>query len=462
MRAAPITVAVTAILSGAATLAVAVLPQLSLVYDWPNAHLELETAGSLIALLASVLVFGRLRRRTRLNELMLACGLAALALADLFFVTVPPLSDQVPQDPTGWAALVGRSLGTVLFALAALVPRRPLQRRGLVLAAGAAGIPAALVLTALCVRSFGGGLPPGLAIPAKLPPGFAGRPDLRVAPALLALQLGLVVLYGLAAMGFLRRSRRLGDEFFVWLAIAAVLAATAQLNYFLYPSLRSSLFYTGDVFRALSYALLLIGSMREISSSWHALSAVAALEERRRIARDLHDGLAQELAYLSRNLDSLNGAADREQLGRLRRAVARAQLESRRAVTTLAALQQTVEITVAQAAREIAEQYHVELELNLAPGILLPSARVEALIRIACEAVTNAARHSGADRVSLSLERDGQRVRMRVSDNGCGFDTAAAVSGFGLISMRERAQSVGGEIRVRAAPGRGSDVELAL
>ena len=67
--------------------------------------------------------------------------------------------------------------------------------------------------------------------------------------------------------------------------------------------------HTGDILRLCFYATLLAGSMREIFSwDWSALSNAAVAEERRRIARDLHDGLAQELAYLSRNLDSVGEA----------------------------------------------------------------------------------------------------------------------------------------------------------
>jgi signal transduction histidine kinase len=82
-------------------------------------------------------------------------------------------------------------------------------------------------------------------------------------------------------------------------------------------------------------------------------------------------------------------------------------------------------------------------------------------VRIACEAVTNAARHSGSSRVRLTVERDGSRVRLWVSDKGCGFDTAAQ-GGFGLVSMRERAHSVGGQVCISSAPGRGSEVEVTL
>jgi signal transduction histidine kinase len=460
VRGAGAVVLVTAVISGIATLAIALLPQLHFAYWQPPLHVALETTASLIALLAGFLVFGRLRRESRLNELVLACALAVLALLNLFFLTVPALAELVPDDLMVWVMFAGYLLGALLFALAAFVPRRRLRRPGLMLAGGAAAVAAA-VLVAVVVSEFAERLPQAAA--ATLTPDLPEEPDLHAQSAVLALQLFMTLLYGLAAVGFLRRSRRLGDEFLSWLAIAAVLAVFSHINYLLYPHPYSQWVHTGDAFRLCFYSVLLAGSMREIWSYWHALSQAAALEERQRIARDLHDGVAQELAYLARNLDALDGETGGETLERLRRAVERAQLESRRAVKTLAARGgQAVEVALANAAGEVAERFHVGLELDLVPGVRLSAARAEALVRIACEAVTNAARHSGASRVSLNLERDGSRVRLRVSDSGRGFDTTVPRGGFGLISMRERARSVGGELRISSAPGRGSEVEAAL
>jgi signal transduction histidine kinase len=452
-------VVATAAGSGAVTIAVALFPQLHFAYRGPALHVALETAASLIALLAAFLVFGRLRRRTRLNELMLACALAVLALSNLFFAMVPALAARPSQALTIWAALAGRSLGALLFAAAAVVPRIQLVRSRPVLEVGAAGVTAAVALIAVLAWVFAGRLPQALA--AALPPHSAARPDLEAHPALLALQLVMALLYGLAAVGFLNRSVRLGDEFFGWLAIAAVLAAASHANYFLYPSQYSQWVYTGDGFRLLFYVVLLAGSAREIWSYWRVLSQAAVLEERSRIARDLHDGLAQELAYLARNLAALDGEG--AALGRLRRAVERAQFESRRAINALAAPPgETVAAALERAVGEVAERLPVQLELDLAPDIRLRAARTEALVRIACEAVTNAARHSGAGQVRIRLDRAGPRVRLRVSDRGCGFDTTVQARGFGLISMRERARSAGGELRIASAPGQGSEVEVAL
>jgi signal transduction histidine kinase len=121
-----------------------------------------------------------------------------------------------------------------------------------------------------------------------------------------------------------------------------------------------------------------------------------------------------------------------------------------------------LEVALAQAVTEVAERYHVELDLDLTCDIRLSPPRREAFVRIACEAVTNAARHSGTDRVNLRLERDGPGVRLWVSDQGHGFDTADPGGGFGLASMRQRAHLVGAELVVSSVPGHGSQVEVAL
>src|SRR5208282_3064782 len=122
----------------------------------------------------------------------------------------------------------------------------------------------------------------------------------------------------------------------------------------------------------------------------------------------------------------------------------------------------SVNAALAQAVGEIAARDHIKLELDLVPDIRLSPARVDALVRIACEAVSNAARHSGASRVNLSLQHQGRSVRLRVSDDGSGFDTVAQADGFGLGSMRDRALSVGGDLRISSVPGRGTEVEVKL
>jgi signal transduction histidine kinase len=451
-------VAVTAIVLVAVTAALALAPQSHLGYPQEAVDLALDTAASVIGLLAYFLVFGRLRHRTRLNEVVLACALAVLALSNLFLCTVPVIAGWEPDDLTVWVAPVAISFGALLFVLAAFLPDRQLRPSGQLLVVSAGAVTTALLLAMILVPAFARSLPPREV--ASLAPGSAARADPHLAQ--FGPQLAGAVLYGVAVAGFLRYFRLTRDEFFGWLAVAAMLAAASQVNYLLSDMNPQSL-YGGDAFRCLFYAVLLLGSMREIWWYWHALSKAAVLEERQRIARELHDGVAQELAYMAHNLESLDGGADEDGLDRLRRAVERARVESRRVISAaMAPSSQAFEVALAEAVTEVAERYHVKLDLDLTSGIRLSAQRREAFVRIACEAVTNAARHSDADRVDLRLERDGSGMRLWVSDEGRGFDTADPGGGFGLTSMRERAHSVGAELVVSSVPGLGSRVEVTL
>lgn len=447
--------------SAAITVAAALLPGLDLASRAPMPRAALDEVPPLIALVAAYVACGRLLRRGGLTELTLVCSLGALALSELAFVCVPVLSERFWPDLSVWAALAGSALGAVLFALAAFVSRRKLRRGGLALAASGAAVAGALLLIAVLASAFAARLPKvPVAAPAQ---GRLVGPDLHADAVLSAVEVGVAATYGLAAVGFLRRSERFRDEFFGWLGIAAILAAAAHANYALHPALYAQFVSIGDVFLVCFYAVLLAASAREIWSHWRALSEAAVLAERRRIARDLHDGPAQDLAYLLRNLNSLNVVIDKDTKAHLRRAAERAEHEVRLAIDAFAAAySQSVNVAVAQAVGEVAERDHIKLELDIVPGIRLPAARADALVRIAREAVGNAARHSGAARVSLSLQREGSRVRMRVSDDGAGFDPAAPAAGFGLTSMCERASSVGGDLKISSAPGRGTQVEATL
>ena len=444
-----------------ATVAIVLLLQVHFSYQRAVLHVVLETGASLIGVLAAFLLFGRLRRRAQLNELVLVCALAVLVLSNLFGLTELVVTGSTLHKLAVCASLGGRWVGGSLFTVAAFAPQRQSRRPG-PLTAGIAGFATMVMLAAVTAAILIWRVSPEFSVGRRV---FAAHRELHGHSLLLALDLAAAVLYAMAAVGFLRCCRRHGDEFFGWLAGASVIASALHIQYFfsLYPSLDPQWASTGDALRFCFFAVLLAGCMREIWSYWQTVSAVAVAQERRRLARELHDGLAQELAYLARNLDSLHQENGGDRLGRLLRAAERAQIESRRAISTLATpTGQAVDVALARSVSEIADRFHVGLELDLAGNVHLRPARAEALVRIACEAVANAARHSGASRVSVRLRRAGPRVRLQVSDTGCGFDTTVAAGGFGLISMHERARSAGGELRVSAVPGAGSQVEAIL
>ncbi|MGH3061197.1 MAG: sensor histidine kinase [Gaiellaceae bacterium] len=458
---APIVTA--AVVSGAATAAVILVPALRFAYRQPEVHVALETAAALIGLLAAYLVFGRFRRSGQLADFVLCYSLCVLAASNLFFAVVPALLDSGADRFGTWARLCSQLLGTALFALAAVTPRR----RGLRLSrmqtiAAAISLPAVLLGVSIFVSLFDSWLPRGVALVPT--PEASGRPRLVGDVSLLAAQLAGMALYCIAVYGFGRKARSSGDELMKWLAVAAVFGAFARLNYFLYPSLYTAWVYSGDFFRLAFYVAILVAVAREISSYWETVSHTAVLEERRRIARELHDGLAQELAFIGRNVRRLDGGDPA--VGRVTASAARALSESRRAIAALTKpLDDPLEVALAEAARETAEREGTKLDLVLTPEIELDYRRRDALIRIACEAIANAARHGGAELVRVEL-LDGRRVRLRVIDGGSGFDRAAATSrdggGFGLISMRERAHAVGASFEVQSRPGSGTRVEVVL
>jgi signal transduction histidine kinase len=351
---------VVAAVAGAITLAAAMFPPLEFVHQVLALHVAFQTAGALIGLLAGFLIAGRFLRRARLNELALVCSLGVLALSELAFGTVTVGPGSGSRDLTVWAGLGGHAIGALLFAAAVFLPDRRVGRKGLAIC-GAAGLVALtpLVIAAVAV-SFAPRLPgvtvasTGLALPAGTDPGANA--------VLLRSELGLTMVYGLAAAGFLRHAERAHDEFSGWLAVAAILAGASHLNFFLYPTMYSQLVSLGDVFRLSSYAVLLAGSAREISSYWQALPQAAAQEERRRIASDLHDGLTKELGYLLTNLGSLDGAVSTATGADLLRAAERAQVAARLAISRLACNPgERVNVTISSAGNGSSRQHWLRI-----------------------------------------------------------------------------------------------------
>jgi signal transduction histidine kinase len=279
-----------------------------------------------------------------------------------------------------------------------------------------------------------------------------------------AFQLGLALLYILAALGFTRRDRLTNDELSGWLAIACILSGASHINYFFHPAALSNWVYTGDVFRLGFYLALLIGAAREISSYWRSVIVAASLEERRRLARDVHDGLAQEISFIARNVRLLREqGADPQVVDRIFRGVDRAQQESRRVIGALAARpNEPLDQALAQAVQEAAQRYGASVDMELASGISLSPREKEAVIRIASEAVANAAQHSGAEVLRIYLERADAGLRLGVEDDGFGFDEGQPRRGFGLVTMKDRAEALGGKLHIDSRRGSGTRVELEL
>jgi signal transduction histidine kinase len=454
---------VIAVAAGSITLLVALVPAVQFAYRDRPLHIAIETTATLIALLVAFLVAGRFGRSRSASDLVLLTALAILATANLAFGAVPAtFQESGPGNAPTWAAVFSHVLGAGVLAAAASVPARRLPRpvHTAALALGTALFALATIGVGTAV--FASHLPAGVDYPPTHPTGS----QLSANAVLLAFQLVTMVAYAVAAVGFARRTLRTGDELMMWLALGTTLSVFARLNYFLYPSLYSSWVYVGDAFRLLFYLLLLAGAAREIVGYWRGLAEAAALEERRRIARDLHDGLAQELAFIKRRASTLADREPSSMSAQVAAAADRALFEARRAIAALSRpLDEQLHELLGPALEATAARLSASVSLSMEPDIVVEPATQEALLRIATEAVSNAARHSGAQSISVELRRD-PRVRLRIADDGVGFDPNGVkhtlAGGFGLVSMRERAVALGADLTIASAPGAGTTVEVVL
>lgn len=451
-------VAIAAALGAAVTL-VSLLPLTSVAYRSATLHVAFETTATLIALLGGVLLMGRFLRAPARPELLLAGSLLLLGLTNLLFSVVPWVADAEPGSFDTWAPIAGRLLGAAGLALGAVLRPTPVRRPRRAALQALGTVLAALLVIGLGAAALAPHLPVG--IDPDLPPDPAG-PDLVGEPSVLATQIVGLVLYAIAAVGFARRAEDTRDELMSWFAAAATVAAFARLNYFLFPSLYSEWVYAGDFLRIAFYALILAGAMREIVAYQHALAEVAVHRERRRIARDLHDGLAQDLVFIGAQARRLP-ANDEALATPIAAAAARALAESRHAIATLArSVDAPLDSSISQAAEEVAARDGVRLRLELEPGLHAPDAVHDALMRIAREAVSNAIRHGAARCVTVRLSgADG--LEMTVDDDGVGLPNGALGGrGFGLVSMSERAEALGGSVEIAPHPHRGVRVVVRL
>ena len=126
-------------------------------------------------------------------------------------------------------------------------------------------------------------------------------------------------------------------------------------------------------------------------------------------------------------------------------------------------MDEPLEIALRHAALDVGDRVGARLHFDLDLRIQVPPAWRVALMRIAREAVANAARHGHARTVTLEL-RNADGIWLRIADDGDGFDLSAPRSSqsFGLTSMRERTESLGGRFTISSSPGSGATVEVLL
>lgn len=202
----------------------------------------------------------------------------------------------------------------------------------------------------------------------------------------------------------------------------------------------------------------------------------AIIEERRRIAREIHDGVAQSLSYLnlktkqvSDSVSSQNIVQAITELGEIREVVQDTYEDIRESIDQLSTEIRSLPIITALGnyIREFSHNNSIQVKFDVPKAFtrLSPVAELQ-LLRITQEALTNVRRHALASEVKVKLENTDQSVEMAIRDNGQGFnllDLEKAPPGYhGLNIIKERAEGLGGTVNISTSPGEGTEIRISL
>jgi len=246
----------------------------------------------------------------------------------------------------------------------------------------------------------------------------------------------------LTARGFTRRLRRVAETSKAW--------GKGDFNQTIQDASPDEL---GQLARELN------GMSQQLLELMQARQQLATLDERNRLARDLHDSVKQQVFAIRMNLAAIQGLWESDPEKARIRLEAALQLTGQ-AQQELTGLIQALrpsaleEKGLAQTLREMLKEYETlrgiqtEIQINCP---VAPSRLVEqAFFRITQEALSNAARHSGASNIRLVLESDASSVTLRIGDDGHGFNLQVPAAGMGLRSMRERVAALGGSLSLES------------
>lgn len=398
-----------------------------------------ETATALVGLSVTALFTVRLRRTRSRRDLGLLLAFALLTASAALWAAIPHALELDQGGVAGWASGACHVAAALCIVAALTAGPRPVSRLALPTAiAFAVALELAAVAGSMLVA-------PGVAPPTEV---------------LAVVRMGLAATFALLAFDAARRADRGGTVLDRGLALASGLAACAYLYSGAHASLALAGVGMGDLLRLAAFTVMLQAAVRDLAAHWSALAGEAVADERRRLARDLHDGMAQELAAVLRCVQA-TAPAD----GRAREAAERALHDARAAIGTLRdagdpqPTGDSLASAITRAVQDAARRTGAEVTLTIAPGLRASPEDREELPRIVGQAVDNAALHGRAGRIVVDL-CDDHGLRVTVRDDGCGFSGSSAAGHYGLRGMTERATRAGRALRVRSTPGSGTTVEV--
>jgi signal transduction histidine kinase len=412
----------------------------------PELRLVLQTIAAFAAGIIAVLAGVRYAVEGRRLDLLLCTGFLVASVSTTAFSILPALNGHPIHRPEAWASTLGRVFSWVFIAAAPFVRGRSGPR------ALANTIIAALIVL------FAGWL--GLRSAAPTLPALDPQADTPF--ALTSALAALALLNLLALVGFGKRFYERREDLDRWLALGATLMLFASLHYIFTPILATSSVSRGDFLRLLAYGLLLVGAWRAIS---FAVFGRAVAEERARVAREIHDGLAQYLFAVSTHATMLEqGAPPEPTIAKLKEAATAAQQEARYAILALstAAGNATLDAALRRYIEFVTADGELDVELEIDPAVrLAPDEQIE-VFRIVQEGLANVRKHANARHAEVVIGlREGERF-VSVRDDGTGFDGQTTAAGQGLKNIRARTQTIEGGFSLTSRPGFGTALEVVL
>jgi signal transduction histidine kinase len=328
---------------------------------------------------------------------------------------------------------------------------------------------------------------PALLAPEGLAALLSEPGDFALLPGFTGLALATVVITvtGLVAAVVLYRVTwgRGGPSSDAFAALGMVILAVAEVQYALWPTVYASIVTISDVMRLVAFTVLLAGAfadqrndLRALRSAYAALDRMrvneaerATLEERARLAREIHDGLAQHLWFAKLKFERLSSTLaddDRPLADEVTQALDTAIIEAREALVTMrSSLEEDVPFAdmLVRTVDDFESRSGLRTEFTASTGIpstLAPRVQVE-LLRIISEALNNVRKHADATIVRITAEIVDGQLLITVTDNGRGFAQAEALDrGMGLQGMRERAHLIGGSLLVMSELSGGTTIEV--
>lgn len=305
-----------------------------------------------------------------------------------------------------------------------------------------------------------------------------------ISPPLAVLELVTAAIFGLGAAAYARvRQRSDRDDYTGLLSLSLLLAVTTQVHFALVPGAYGDVVTSGDVVRLLFYLLVLLAVATAIRDDLRKLRIAnvdlvrlrnadeqrITAEERRRLAREIHDGLVQDL-WLARLTSGRIAEVSRiprdarQMLARLDATLESAQGEARQALITLDGDTETpFGELLRRFVDDYADRFDLDVERDIDAAVEPPTEVQGELLRVCREALNNVRKHADASKVTVALRHEQGLLHLVVRDNGRGFDPAALNGrGFGMESMRQRAQKISARLFVRSQPMDGTTVELEL